>query len=199
MSKKKIALIINIIILTLTLLSFAKTFFLEHSIAVEYYTNDSNILALISSLLFIIFYKKEKDFVKDIRFLATSCLTVTFLVVVFVLCPMYSFNYKLLMFTDIYLVFHTIVPILSIFSYIALENGSSKKYLCLIFTMIYAIILIILNILNLIKGPYPFLMVTTQNPLVTILWGIIIIGGSHIIEILVNRLNKKIKKGANKV
>lgn len=194
MSKKKIALIINIIILTLTLLSFAKTFFLEHSIAVEYYTNDSNILALISSLLFIIFYKKEKDFVKDIRFLATSCLTVTFLVVVFVLCPMYSFNYKLLMFTDIYLVFHTIVPILSIFSYIVLENGSSKKYLCLIFTMIYAIILIILNILNLIKGPYPFLMVTTQNPLVTILWGIIIIGGSHIIEILVNRLNKKIKK-----
>lgn len=199
MSKKKIALIINIIILTLTLLSFVKTFFLEHSIAVEYYTNDSNILALISSLLFIIFYKKEKDFVKDIRFLATSCLTVTFLVVVFVLCPMYSFNYKLLMFTDIYLVFHTIVPILSIFSYIVLENGSSKKYLCLIFTMIYAIILIILNILNLIKGPYPFLMVTTQNPLVTILWGIIIIGGSHIIEILVNRLNKKIKKGANKV
>ena len=79
MSKKKIALIINIIILTLTLLSFAKTFFLEHSIAVEYYTNDSNILALISSLLFIIFYKKEKNFVKDIRFLATSCLTVTFL------------------------------------------------------------------------------------------------------------------------
>lgn len=194
MSKKKIALIINIIILTLTLLSFVKTFFLEHSIAVEYYTNDSNILALISSLLFIIFYKKEKDFVKDIRFLATSCLTVTFLVVVFVLCPMYNFNYKLLMFTDIYLVFHTIVPILSIFSYIVLENGSSKKYLCLIFTMIYAIILIILNILNLIKGPYPFLMVTTQNPLVTILWGIIIIGGSHIIEILVNRLNKKIKK-----
>ena len=206
MSKKRIALIINIIILTLTLLSFAKTFFLEHSIAVEYYTNDSNILALISSLLFIIFYKNineniadYKDFVKDIRYLATSCLTVTFLVVVFVLCPMYSFNYKLLMFTDIYLVFHTIVPILSIFSYIVLENGSSKKYLCLIFTMIYAIILIILNILNLIKGPYPFLMVTTQNPLVTILWGIIIIGGSHIIEILVNRLNKKIKKGANKV
>lgn len=199
MNKKKIALIINIIILTLTLLSFAKTFFQEHSIAVEYYTNDSNILALISSLLFIIFYKKEKNFVKDIRFLATSCLTVTFLVVIFVLCPMYNFNYKLLMFTDIYLVFHTIVPILSIFSYIVLENGSSKKYLCLIFTMIYAIILIILNILNLIKGPYPFLMVTTQNPLVTILWGIIIIGGSHIIEILVNRLNKKIKKGANKV
>lgn len=199
MNKKKIALIINVIILVLTLLSFAKTFFLEHSIAVEYYTNDSNILALISSLLFIIFYKKEKNFVKDIRFLATSCLTVTFLVVVFVLCPMYNFNYKLLMFTDIYLVFHTIVPILSIFSYIVLENGSSKKYLCSIFTMIYAIILIILNILNLIKGPYPFLMVTTQNPLVTILWGIIIIGGSHIIEILVNRLNKKIKKGANKV
>lgn len=197
MNKKKIALIINVIILVLTLFSFAKTFFQEHSIAIEYYTNDSNILALISSLLFIIFYNKEKNFVKDIRFLATSCLTVTFLVVIFVLCPMYNFNYKLLMFTDIYLVFHTIIPILSIFSYIVLENGSNKKYLCLIFTMIYAIILIILNILNLIKGPYPFLMVTTQNPFMTILWGIIIIGGSHIIELCVNALNKKIKKGAN--
>jgi len=193
MSKKKLALIVNIIILALELIAFGKSLFTEHSIAVEYYTNDSNIIALISSLLFIIFYSKEKEFVKDIRFVSTSCLAVTFLVVIFVLCPMYNFNYKLLMFTDNFLIFHTIVPILSIFSYIALEDRSSKNYLCLVFTIIYSIILVTLNILNLVKGPYPFLMVTTQNPLMTLLWGVIIIGGSYVIGICLNTLNKKIK------
>lgn len=193
MSKKKLALIVNIIILALELIAFGKSLFTEHSIAVEYYTNDSNIIALISSLLFIIFYSKEKEFVKDIRFVSTSCLTVTFLVVIFVLCPMYNFNYKLLMFTDNFLIFHTIVPILSIFSYIALEDRSSKNYLCLVFTIIYSIVLVTLNILNLVKGPYPFLMVTTQNPLMTLLWGVIIIGGSYVIGICLNTLNKKIK------
>lgn len=193
MSKKKLALIVNIIILVLELIAFGKSLFTEHSIAVEYYTNDSNIIALISSLLFIIFYSKEKEFVKDIRFVSTSCLAVTFLVVIFVLCPMYNFNYKLLMFTDNFLIFHTIVPILSIFSYIALEDRSSKNYLCLVFTIIYSIVLVTLNILNLVKGPYPFLMVTTQNPLMTLLWGVIIIGGSYVIGICLNTLNKKIK------
>lgn len=193
MSKKKLALIVNIIILVLELIAFGKSLFTEHSIAVEYYTNDSNIIALISSLLFIIFYSKEKEFVKDIRFVSTSCLAVTFLVVIFVLCPMYNFNYKLLMFTDNFLIFHTIVPILSIFSYITLEDRSSKNYLCLVFTIIYSIILVTLNILNLVKGPYPFLMVTTQNPLMTLLWGVIIIGGSYVIGICLNTLNKKIK------
>ena len=193
MSKKKLALIVNIIILVLELIAFGKSLFTEHSIAVEYYTNDSNIIALISSLLFIIFYSKDKEFVKDIRFVSTSCLAVTFLVVIFVLCPMYNFNYKLLMFTDNFLIFHTIVPILSIFSYIALEDRSSKNYLCLVFTIIYSIILVTLNILNLVKGPYPFLMVTTQNPLMTLLWGVIIIGGSYVIGICLNTLNKKIK------
>lgn len=193
MSKKKLALIVNIIILVLELIAFGKSLFTEHSIAVEYYTNDSNIIALISSLLFIIFYSKEKEFVKDIRFVSTSCLTVTFLVVIFILCPMYNFNYKLLMFTDNFLIFHTIVPILSIFSYIALEDRSSKNYLCLVFTIIYSIVLVTLNILNLVKGPYPFLMVTTQNPLMTLLWGVIIIGGSYVIGICLNTLNKKIK------
>lgn len=193
MSKKKLALIVNIIILVLELIAFGKSLFTEHSIAIEYYTNDSNIIALISSLLFIIFYSKEKEFVKDIRFVSTSCLAVTFLVVIFVLCPMYNFNYKLLMFTDNFLIFHTIVPILSIFSYITLEDRSSKNYLCLVFTIIYSIILVTLNILNLVKGPYPFLMVTTQNPLMTLLWGVIIIGGSYVIGICLNTLNKKIK------
>ena len=197
MSKRKIALIVNIVILVLELIAFGRNIFVDHAIAVEYYTNDSNIIALISSLLFIVFYKKEQEFVKDIRFVATSCLAVTFIVVIFILTPMYDFNYKLLMFTDNFLIFHTLVPILSIVSYITFENRSEKDYLCLIFTIIYSIILVLLNVLNVVDGPYPFLKVNAQDILVTLLWGIIIIGGSYGIGLTLNFLNKKLK-GANK-
>ena len=194
MSKKKLALIINIIIIIVELLAFGKNLLVEHNIAIEYYTNDSNILALISSILFIIFYNKNKEFVKDIRFIATSCLTVTLLVVIFILSPMYEFNYKLLMFTDNFFILHTLAPILSIISYVALEDRSNKNYLCLAFTTLYAIIMIVLNVLNIVDGPYPFLRVNTQDILVTLLWGVIIIGGSYLISLCLNLLNKKIKR-----
>ena len=193
MNKKKIALIINIIMLLVEIFAIGKSIFVDKDFSLSYYTFDSNIIALISSLLFIIFYKKDMELVKDVRFVATSCLTVTFLVVIFVLCPMYDFNYKLLMFTDNFLIFHTIVPILTIFSYIALEDRSSKNYLCLVFTIIYSVILLGMNILCLIEGPYPFLMVRNQSPLTTLLWGVIIIGGSYVIGMGLNFLNKKIK------
>lgn len=193
MGKKKIALIINIIILLVEIFAFTKSIFISKDFSLSYYTNDSNIIALISSLLFIIFYKKNIELVKDIRFVATSCLAVTFLVVLFILSPMYNFNYKLLMFTDNFFIFHTLVPILSIISYIAFEDRSSKNYLCLIFTTVYGVILITLNILTLIEGPYPFLMVRNQSPLMTLLWGGLIIGGSYLVGIGLNYLNKKIK------
>lgn len=194
MSKKKLALIINIVIIIVELLAFGKNLLVEHNIAIEYYTNDSNILALISSILFIIFYNKNKEFVKDIRFIATSCLTVTLLVVIFILSPMYEFNYKLLMFTDNFFILHTLAPILSIISYVALEDRSNKNYLCLAFTTLYAIIMIVLNVLNIVDGPYPFLKINTQDILVSLLWGIIIIGGSYLISLCLNVLNKKIKR-----
>ena len=197
MNKKKLALIISILIVILEIVAFGRSILVTRDFSLAYYTNDSNILALISSLLFIAFYHKDSELVKDIRFVATACLTVTILVVIFVLCPMYNFNYKLFMFTDNFLIFHTIVPILSIFSYVALEDRSKKNYLCFFFTLIYSIILLGLNVLCLIEGPYPFLMVRNQSPLMTLLWGVILVGGSYGIGILLNYLNKKIK-GAKK-
>ena len=197
MSKKKLALIINIIIIIAELFGFGRSLFVDHAIAVEYYTNDSNIIALISSLLFVIFYSKDKEFIKDIRFIATSCLTVTFLVVIFILTPMYDFNYKLLMFTDNFFIFHTLVPILCIFSYVALEDSSKKSYLCLVFTIIYSLVIIPLNILKIVDGPYPFLKVTSQALPMTLLWGVIIMGGNYLMGLGLNYLNKKIK-GAKK-
>ena len=190
------ALIINILIVVLELIAFGRNIFINHLLQLEHYTIDSNILVLISSILFIIFYKRENKIVNNIRFVATSCLAVTFLVVLFVLSPMYNFNYKYLMFTDNFLVFHTLCPILSIISYIILEDRSGKNYLCLIFTIIYGVVLITLNIFDIVVGPYPFLMIKEQSILASIIWCVILIGGSYAIGLLLNFLNKKIK-GAN--
>lgn len=195
MSKRKISLILNIIIVLLEIIGFSYTLINSHKIAIEYYTNDSNIIALISSLLFIILYRKKKEFVKDLRLLSTILLSITFLVVVFVLSPMYNFNYRLLMFSNVFLIFHTLCPIISFISYVFFEEGSKKKYLGLIFTLIYALVLIPLNLLNLVIGPYPFLEVNKQRLLISLLWGTIILSGSYLIGLLLYKLNKRKQRG----
>jgi len=194
MNKRKIALLLNIAIIVLELIGFGYTIYKDHSIAVEYYTNDSNIIALISSIIFVIFYKKKKEFVKDLRLLSTILLTLTFIVVILILTPMYNFNYTLLMFTDTFIIFHTLVPIISFISYVFFEEGSKMKYVGLIFTGMYAIVLLILNAFDLIVGPYPFLEIKKQSPIMCITWGLIIIIGSYIIGFTIYKLNKKINK-----
>ena len=190
MKKEKKALILNILIIIFEIIGLVYTVYQSHSLMIEYYTIDSNIITLISSLLFVIFYKKKKGFVKDIRFLATILLIVTFLVVVFILCPMQNFNYKLLMFTDPYFIFHTLCPILTMVSYIFFEEGSNKKIIGLAFTIIYAIVLITLNILDIISGPYPFLKVKEQSIPMTIMWGGLILLGSYLVGQILYQLNK---------
>ena len=193
MKNKKIALILNVILVISEIIGLIWSSILD-KVDLIYYTNLSNLFALIVGVLFIAFYKKNSDLIKDLRFMSTSCLAVTFLVVLFILSPMYQFNYKLLMFTNVFFIFHTLCPILSIVSYILFEERSSKVYLGFIFTLLYGIILLIFNCFNVVSGPYPFLKVHNQSVLVTIIWSVLIIGGSYLISLLLNVLNKKLKR-----
>ena len=45
-----------------------------------------------------------------------------------------------------------------------------------------------------VDGPYPFLRIRKQSLFTSILWGVIIIGGSYLIAYVIYKLNKK--KGA---
>jgi hypothetical protein len=192
---KKKALICNSIIVLLEIISLILYGIKQHSLSLEFYTMESNLLALITSLLFIIIRNDNKEFIRDLRFLTTSCLTVTFLVTLFVLLPMMNFNFKFLFFQNQALFFHAVCPIISIISYTCFEKRSKKEYLGCLYTSIYGFIMIILNILDKIVGPYPFLRVKDQSIIASILWSIIIIGGSYGIGLLLNTLNKK-RKGA---
>ena len=190
MNKKKIAIILNILLVIAELIGLISSISQEHRLMVEYYTIDSNVITLLSSILFLLFYQK-KEFVKDLRFISTGCLTVTMLVVIFILTPMYSFNYKLLMFTGNFFVFHTLCPIISIVSYIFFEEGTKKKHLVFYMTLLYGITLILLNVLKVVVGPYPFLMVYNQTVWMSILWCVIILGLSEAIGLGIQALNRK--------
>lgn len=194
---KKKAYICNGLIIGLELLGFILYALRMKSLSLEYYTMDSNLIALITSILFLIFHDKRKELISDIRFITTCCLSVTFLVVLFVLLPMLQFNYYYMFFQNETWIFHLLAPIISVISYICFEEGSNKKYLGFLFTVFYAIVLIILNLKDVIVGPYPFLRVKEQSIFMSIIWCIIIIGGSYAIGLGLNYFNKKIK-GAQK-
>ncbi len=190
---KKKALICNGLIILLEVIGLILYGIRMHSLSLEFYTMDSNVLALITSTIFVLFYDKRKKIVSDLRFITTCCLTVTFLVVLFILLPMTNFNFKFLFLQNQTMIFHVIAPILSIISYTCFEERSNKKYLGFIYTAFYAFVLIILNLKDIVVGPYPFLRVKEQSIIASIIWGIIIIGGSYLIGLGLNTMNKKIK------
>ena len=56
-------------------------------------------------------------------------------------------------------------------------------------TLIYAIVLIILNILGVVDGPYPFLRVMNQPVYMSFVWFIVIVGGAFFLALLLQKLN----------
>ena len=160
------------------------------------YTIDSGILCTISSLIFVVSFlfkqsiKQCPKFVMVLRYMGTCCTCLTFLIVIFVLAPMIGFSkgtfmghevtgildaYRALMFDGHMLFYHLLVPVLSFISFVWFEsdrrlNRKSTIYFGVTPTLIYAIVLVVLNILKVVEGPYPFLKVYEQPIWASILW-----------------------------
>ena len=169
-----------------------------------YYTELSNILVLLSSFFFLLsfFFNVWKgcgtNFPTHLfRFAATSASTLTFLVVVTVLIPMVGAPVQLL-FGGSMLFHHTLCPLLSMVSFMLFEKEETRnlKYkhlpFALIFTLIYGAIFIVLNVLRVYDGPYPFLRVYNQPVWMSIIWFVVIIGMAGLISFLLCLANKKI-------
>lgn len=195
--KKKIALTLNLLIIIFELIGFILTYTSNGRIAIEYYTEDSNIIALITSTLFVIYLllnKKIPYYLKLLKYISTITLTVTFLVVIFILAPMYNFNYNYLLFSNELLFHHLLCPLLSIISFIFFDQLESytviDNILSTLVTIFYGIIIIILNIIKIVDGPYPFLKIYNQPLLITLIWAFLIIGMSYIIALIIRKLKR---------
>ena len=201
MNKKKISIVLNSILVIFCIIGIFLAL-KENINIIEFYTEDSNILAGISSLLFVIYSLKKKEiplWLVILRYVAVCCLTVTFIVVVTILIPTSNINYfegiKHFLLNGSMLFHHFLCPVISFISFVLFEKDerlNKKKYLYLplIPTLIYGLILITLNILSIVVGPYPFLMVYYQPWYMTIIWIIIIGVGNYFIAYLTLFLNQ---------
>jgi len=137
--------------------------------------------------------------IRTLRFMSSVCLTVTFVVVLVILLPYYlpqgtAYQY---LFAGNQLLFHVICPILSLLSFCVFEKGLLTLIdVCLatLPTIIYGAIFLILNIVRVIKGPYPFLMVYDQPVYASILYVIGIIGCTFGFSKLVQWITNKFSK-----
>ena len=207
MKKNRISIIFNILIAIFESIGLYLTFKNNGKFGFEFYTEDSNFLALICSTLYVIFLLKNKDklpkWLKEFKYISTIGLTITFLVVLFVLMPLYHFNYQFLLFKGSLLYHHLICPILAIISFIFFDDVGKlvmKDTLYgLVLTLIYSVVLVTLNILHIVVGPYPFLMVYSQSLYTSIIWFICLTSFSFLISYALMRFYMIYRyKGNNK-
>lgn len=138
-------------------------------VSIKYYTNLSNIIALISGILFVISYYVNNKILNNIssyfKFISTIGLTVTFLVVIFVLSPQMALtggSYFTLVIPNGFIFLHIICPILEIVSFIFFENHTSFKkvrwyLLSCLYTFAYGIVILNLVYFTNVEPPYFFL------------------------------------------
>ncbi len=181
-----VGLIISILTMGLQLFSF--------------YTQLSNIFCLCSALLYLFYYKKEDipQWVKKLRYFGTCTVTVTFLVVVFILAPMFTDileGYRHMFFDGANFFYHVSCPILAFISFVFLEKeitiSWTDTFRALIPTVLYAFVAILLNVLHVLDGPYPFLRVYNQSILASVFWCVAILLVAWVIALVVRGLHNR--------
>ncbi|MBR2990662.1 MAG: hypothetical protein IKF51_04280 [Solobacterium sp.] len=139
-----------------------------------FYTQLSNLLCAFSCLLYVLF--GPADWVTDIRYLASCALVMTFLVTLGVLIPMGGDpKYLLLRGNGPY--HHLICPVLCFVSYLFFEGhaGMSMVIPSMILTLIYGLIMLYLNYVRKVNGPYPFFRVHQQSVLASVIWVMVLL------------------------
>ena len=198
MNKKKASLLFNILIVLFEILGIIEVLIINNKISFEYYTEDSNLLALISSFLFIIYLLKKNRiprWLQVFKYMTTICLAITFVVVLTVLGPLNNFDYSFLLFSKPLFIQHLVCPILAFITFIYFDEikplSIIDNIIGLFITLLYSLVLIALNIFEIVSGPYPFLMVKEHEISVSIAWSISIFALSYLIALILRVLAKR--------
>lgn len=150
-----------------------------------YYTQISNIITLISSLALVSTGSNEVSV--TLRYLSSCMLTMTFLITLFVLVPMGA-GFKRMMLSGNGLYHHTLCPVLSVASYIMLEDHSNMWMFPVILTFVYGVVMLAMNAKDKYDGPYPFFRVHDQSKAATVMWVAVLTGIITIISTGISKL-----------
>lgn len=194
--KKRMDVYLNVLIIILEIVGLVISIKALGKDVFIYYTQDSNVFLMLSSIFYLATYKsKDRKLASVFKFGATLSVLVTFLVVITVLSPTMHLSYRWLMLEDANLFYHTLCPILAVVTFIFFDRIEVKGYKdilgALVFTILYTIIFLILNLTKVIEGPYPFLLVYENSVLVTIIWFIVIEGGAVLLAKLLEIAKQK--------
>lgn len=172
-----------------------------------FYTENSNVFAFFVCLLVAVCQVgclftgwRLPRWVKALKFIATCCLTMTFLTVVFVLGPYYSDQGGVVfLLTESSMLYHHLLnPLCAFVSFVLLEREPRLSARCiplaLVPTVLYGTLALWANYKRLITGPYPFLMVYNQTLRQTVLWCVAILAMNLFYAWLVWRLGGNQRK-----
>ena len=164
------ARVTNLIIIILEIIAFSKSL-KERDIkkSFVYYTQLSNLITLIASILLVVM--GGKPFAMVLRYISVCMLVMTFLVTACILVPM-SRNPRGLLFSGSGLFHHLIIPPFSTWSYMFLEKRVSIYWavIPILFTLAYGLLMLYLNYIKKIEGPYPFFMIRSMGTKLTTIW-----------------------------
>lgn len=143
----------------------------------RYYTQNSNLLALIVCIICTVQGVrrlrggKMPRWVRSLRYYSACCLTFTLLVAGFLLTPVDSgLSFSSFMLEGKYLWLHTLCPVIAVIQ-LFLQPGrrfhESHALRALLPTILYGAISLLLNAAGAYSGPYPFLRIREQAGYVT--------------------------------
>ena len=200
--RKLISLALNLSILYMETIAMPISWDYGHELVFTMYTELSNMfnmavcaLVALCQLLDLFTGRELPRWVKQLKFWSTSCLTMTFLTVVFILAPMYEDGngWYIMLCTSSMLYHHLLNPLAAIFSFVLLERSprlprSTVKW-ALLPTVLYGSIILWLNIQRVVDGPYPFMKVYDQSVQASVLWCIAILLMNYFYAWLLWKLN----------
>ena len=162
-----------------------------------FYTQNSNYFLLAATLAHLYFLLKKQPVpraVNRLKYIAACTTTVTFVVAVAVLLPMYKRPYITFL-NGANLFQHTLCPILGAATLLFMDPVEKRDSItALIPTGIYALVMVPLNYFRVYDGPYPFLRVHNQPWYMSVLWLIaIFLAAFGIAVILRKACGKKAK------
>lgn len=204
-----ISLILNVLIAVFEIIAVILTFTEYGNFTFfKYYTQDSNILLGISCVIMAVFKVRSLRSGKEVpysaklfSYIATCCTTLTITVVLALLIPNaggYTMqNFSSYMLEGSALFMHFVCPVLALVSFIIFEDVQLSflhTLYALIPTLIYAVALFILNIENVLVGPYFFLHVYEQSVLASVGWSFVVLGINYLMSVGIWALSKKNKK-----
>ena len=155
-----------------------------------FYTQLSNLAAALSALGVVLAGMTPATVL--LRYLSSCMLVMTFFVTTCVLVPMGG-DPKRLLFSGTGLYFHVLLPVLSVGSYLLLEDHpSSAAWVGMPtgLTFLYGMIMLALNARGRYDGPYPFFRVRNQKAAATVLWMAALTGAVGLLSLAIYGLGR---------